>query len=82
LQQQLQPKGKRQGMAPKFFIFEGKRVLWRDLLELRREQVLAATKAEQPALFGLRKDSRPATQRTAAGRFQEPTLFILMDEDE
>lgn len=42
-----------------------------------RRQQLEAWKAAQPrqlALFELREDGRPATERTAAGP-QEPTLF-------
>jgi len=68
-------------MAPRFFEFEGKRVLWRDLVRLRRAQLQAAAKAAQPALFALKEDRRPASQRTAAGRFQEPSLFTLLDEE-
>jgi hypothetical protein len=77
VQRQLHPKAKRQGVAQKFFEFEGKRFLWRDLLKLRREQLQAAAQAEQPALFELRDDRRPESQRTAAGRFAEPSLFSL-----
>jgi hypothetical protein len=29
----------------------------------------------QPALFELREDHRPASERTAAGQFREPSLF-------
>ena len=57
----------------------GKRYLWRDLVKLRREQREAARRAEQPPLFELREDSRPATERTAAGRYLEPSLFTLTD---
>jgi hypothetical protein len=66
-------------MAPKFFEFAGKRVLWRDLLKLRRAQIQAEAKAAQPALFALKEDRRPASQRTAAGRFHEPSLLTLLD---
>jgi hypothetical protein len=45
---------------------------------LRQEQRRAAAKAAQPALFELREDVRPATQRTAAGRYLEPSLFSLL----
>jgi hypothetical protein len=68
-------------MAPKFFEFEGKRVLWRDLVRLRREQLQATAKAEQPALFELKEDRRPVSQRTAAGRLQEPSLFSLLAKE-
>jgi hypothetical protein len=61
-------------MAPAFIVIDGKRYLWRDILKLRREQRKAAKK-HQLTLFELKDDCRPATQRTAEGRFSEPTLF-------
>jgi hypothetical protein len=44
---------------------------------LRRQQLEAwrLSQPEQPALFPLKADSRPPTERTAAGRYREPTLF-------
>ena len=62
-------------MAPRTITIDGKRHFWRDILELRREQVRAAAKAVQPALFPLIEDRRPPAERTAAGRYLEPTLF-------
>jgi len=59
----------------RYIEIDGKRHLWRDILELRREQKKAHTRALQPTLFELRDDAKPATQRTAAGRYLEPTLF-------
>jgi hypothetical protein len=53
---------------------------WRELCELRRRQ-LEARKVNQPcqlALFDLKEDCRPEAERTAAGRYQEPTLFGQM----
>lgn len=61
-------------MAPKFIIIDGKRYLWREILQLRREQRKAA-RQPQMTLFELKDDSRPASQRTAEGRLTEPTLF-------
>ena len=58
----------------RFIEIDGKRYAWRDILALRREQ----TKRErqpQPALFDLKDDARPISQRSAAGRYAEPTLF-------
>ncbi len=52
---------------------DGKRYQWRDILKMRREQTKARPK--QGTLFELKDDRRPATQQTAAGRMQEPTLF-------
>jgi hypothetical protein len=59
----------------KFIEIDGKRYLWRDLLELRREQTKAQARAHQPALFELKDDHRPVTERTAEGRYREPSLF-------
>jgi hypothetical protein len=61
-------------MAPAFIVIDGKRHLWKDVLKLRREQRKAA-RQPQLTLFELKDDSRPATQRTAEGRFTEPLLF-------
>jgi hypothetical protein len=58
---------------PKFVVINGQRIAWRKILKLRREQ-----RTERPAqttLFPLRDDVRPESQRTAAGRFENPTLF-------
>lgn len=55
-------------MAPSFLVIDGKRYLWRDILKLRREQRKAA-RQRQMALFELKDDSRPASQRTADCRF-------------
>jgi hypothetical protein len=52
----------------------GTRYLWRDVLKLRKEQQKAA-RQPQPTLFPLVEDSRPASEKTAAGRHEEPTLF-------
>jgi hypothetical protein len=63
---------------PKFLEINGTRIAWRDLLKMRREQRKAARTA-QPVLFELRDDSRPAPERTAQGRFEEPSLFTQLD---
>jgi hypothetical protein len=59
----------------RFIELDGRRYLWRDILELRREQRKARAAAQQPALFELRHDRRPEAARTAAGRYLEPSLF-------
>ena len=51
---------------PKFIDIEGKRFLWREFLQRRREQV-AAARVGQPALFEMKEDYRPEPERTAAG---------------
>jgi hypothetical protein len=50
-------------------------------LTRRREQLAAVAKSEQPALFELKEDRRPIADRTAAGRYCEPSLFTLLDEE-
>ena len=42
--------------SPKFVEIEGKRFLWRELLQRRRDQLMAVGKTEQPALFELKED--------------------------
>lgn len=59
----------------KFIEIDGKRYLWREVLQLRREQRKAYARAQQPVLFELKDDCRPVADRTAAGRYQEPSLF-------
>jgi hypothetical protein len=49
---------------------DGKRYLWRELLQLRREQKKAQARAQQPALFELRRIAAPlptARLRAATG---------------
>jgi hypothetical protein len=64
---------------PKFIEIDGKRIAWRDVLQRRREQIEACAEPEQPALFELREDHRPVSDRTATGRYLEPSLFALID---
>jgi hypothetical protein len=66
---------------PKFIEIDGKRIAWRDVLQRRREQIDACAEPQQPALFELREDHRPASDRTAAGRYLEPSLFTLLNEE-
>jgi hypothetical protein len=68
--------------APRFIDIDGKRFLWRDIIKRRQEQREAARRGEQPVLFELHEDCRPATHRTAAGRYLEPSLFTLTDTRE
>src|SRR4051812_40901280 len=62
-------------MKPRFIEIDGKRHLWADILELRREQLAAWHQARQPALFDMRLDVRPAAERRPADRYLEPSLF-------
>ena len=59
----------------RFIVIDGKRYLWRDILQLRREQRRAHAAAQQPALFELRHDRKPSAARKPAGRYLEPLLF-------
>jgi hypothetical protein len=62
---------------PDIIIVGGRAFRWQEICDLRRHQ-LEAWKAAQPrqlALFELKNDRRPAAERTAAGRYAEPSLF-------
>ncbi len=65
---------------PRFIDIDGRRYLWRDLVALRRAQ--AKPPAQQPTLFPLMEDRRPAGERTAAERYREPSLFSVLDRSE
>jgi hypothetical protein len=65
---------------PRFIDIEGRRYLWRDLVALRQTQV--TPRPEQPALFELREDHRPPGERSAAERYQEPSLFTRLEQPE
>jgi hypothetical protein len=67
--------------TPRFIEIDGKRFLWRDFLVLRREQKRAFAKAGQPALFELKEDTRPESDRTAAARYLEPSLFTIPERE-
>jgi len=66
-------------MNADLFIVDGRAYSWRALCELRRAQLETRRKAEgvQPTLFELREDHRPASERSAARRYSEPSLFDL-----
>lgn len=61
--------------ALRFVEIGGKHYLWSDIVQLRREQKKAHARAHQPVLFELKEDCRPRGERTAAGRYSEPSLF-------
>lgn len=64
---------------PATLLIDGKPYLWRDLLELRREQLEQCRRPDQPTLFAIKDDRRPAAQRSAAGRYAQPSLFTVLD---
>ena len=53
---------------PDKIVIDGRAYRWRDIVELRRQQLEAwkAARPEQPALFALKVDSRPAAERSAS----------------
>jgi hypothetical protein len=59
----------------KFIEIDGRRYMWRDLVQLRREQKKAHERAQHPALFELKHDRQPVAERTATSRYCEPSLF-------
>jgi len=65
---------------PDTLIIDGHAFSWQRLVELRRQQLEAwrADQCRQLTLFVLKSDSRPEAERTAAGRYREPTLPGLM----
>jgi len=67
---------------PDTITIDGRVYSWRVLVEQRRAQIQAWRKAQgaQPALFPLHDDCRPKSERTAAGRFQEPTLLAWLKD--
>jgi hypothetical protein len=67
---------------PDMIMIDGRPLSWQRLLELRRRQVEAwrAAQPRQLALFELKHDCRPQTERTAAARYQEPSLFTAMTD--
>ena len=62
---------------PRFVAIDGRRYLWRDLVALRRAQATPA--ARQPTLFPVYEDCRPASARSAARRYSEPSLFPRLE---
>jgi hypothetical protein len=62
---------------PDTLIVDGHALSWQRLCELRRQQLeeWKAAQPQQPALFELKDDCRPEAERSAAGRYREPTLF-------
>jgi hypothetical protein len=65
---------------PDTIIVDGRAYSWARLIELRKQQLEAwrAAQCRQLALFELKNDCRPEAERSAAGRYEEPTLFAGM----
>ena len=62
---------------PDTILIGGHAYSWQAICELRRHQLEAwkASQSRQLVLFEPKNDSRPALERTAAGRYQEPSLL-------
>lgn len=55
---------------------DGRTYRMRDINRIYKEQRAEERKRNsQPALFELYEDARPKSQKTAAGRLREPSLF-------
>ena len=63
---------------PPYIELNGKRYLWREVIDMRRQQLEAARNPPQPTLFVLREDHKPACEGSAALRYQEPSLLSLL----
>jgi hypothetical protein len=64
-------------------VIEGRAYSWRALCELRKAQMEARRGAQgsQAALFELKEDRRPSSERTAGGRYEEPSLLDWQTTD-
>lgn len=67
---------------PDRIVIDGRPYSWKTILDLRRAQIekWKTSRSQQPALFDLVEDCRPKAERTAAGRYAEPTLLTLLRE--
>lgn len=63
-------------MGARFITINGQRIAWSEILRLRKEQ-REQERVRQLTLFELKDDARPSTERSAAGRYLEPSLFTL-----
>ena len=68
--------------APDRIVIEGRAYSWKNIIDLRRAQLeeWQALQPKQPALFEMKHDRRPEAERSAAGRFQEPTLLAYLQD--
>lgn len=64
---------------PRFIEIDGRRYVWRDLVQLYRAQ--RQPPPEQPTLFELHEDRRPPGERNAAERYQAPSLFSRLERE-
>ena len=66
-------------MNPRHIVINGKPYLWHELVKMRREQLRAYAKQKQLALFEVKEDYRPETERTASGRYRQPSLLASLE---
>lgn len=68
--------------APDTIMIDERAYSWRVLCERRRAQLEAwrAAHLRQPASFPMKDDTRPTAERTATGRYREPTLLALLSD--
>jgi hypothetical protein len=66
---------------PDILVIDGHAFSWQRLAELRRQQLeeWKSAQVRQLTLFELKDDSRPLPERTADGRYQQPTLFVATE---
>jgi hypothetical protein len=64
-------------VKPDTIIVDGHAFSWQRLTELRRQQLdtWRAEQLRQLTLFEMKDDHRPAAERSAAGRYKEPSLW-------
>ena len=65
---------------PETLVVDGHGFNWQRICELRRQQLEAwrAERARQLTLFEMHEDRRPKAERTANGRYEQPTMLALM----
>jgi hypothetical protein len=73
----LSPSTNPPSARPAIVLIDGRAHSWLEPCKCRRKQLEAwrAAHPSPPALFEMKHDSRPAVERTASGRYQEPTLL-------
>jgi hypothetical protein len=68
--------------TPDLIVIEGRAYSWKAILAARRAQLeqWKASQPAQPTLFALKEDCRPPAERSADGRYREPTLLAFLQD--
>jgi len=66
-------------MNKRYIVIDGKAYVWGELVKLRREQLRTSAKQKQLALFEMKDDYRPEAERTASGRYVQPSLLAALE---